>query len=59
MKAFRGSRTSSRSSFSRISTGTRSGFAGPSINYWKLLMSAERYDGENDFTDDELRFDHR
>jgi imidazolonepropionase-like amidohydrolase len=24
--------------------------------YWKLLMSAERYDGKNDFSDEELRF---
>jgi imidazolonepropionase-like amidohydrolase len=31
-------------------------FLGPEFNYWKLLMSDEAYDGENDFTDEELRF---
>ena len=30
-------------------------FTGPEYNYWKLYMSDEIYDGENDFTDEELR----
>ena len=31
-------------------------FLGPEFNYWKLYMSDEVYDGENDFTDEELRY---
>lgn len=31
-------------------------FTGPEYNYWKLYMSDKVYDGENDFTDEELRF---
>jgi imidazolonepropionase-like amidohydrolase len=31
-------------------------FIGPEYNYWKLYMSDEIFDGENDFTDEELRF---
>jgi imidazolonepropionase-like amidohydrolase len=31
-------------------------FLGPEFNYWKLYMSDERYDGTNDFTDEQLRF---
>jgi imidazolonepropionase-like amidohydrolase len=31
-------------------------FLGPEYNYWKLYMSGEIYDGENDFTDEELRY---
>ncbi|MGH9324703.1 MAG: amidohydrolase family protein [Vicinamibacteria bacterium] len=31
-------------------------YVGEEFPYWKLLMSGERYDGKNDFTDDELRF---
>jgi imidazolonepropionase-like amidohydrolase len=31
-------------------------FLGPEYNYWKLYMSDEKYDGENDFTDEELRY---
>lgn len=31
-------------------------FLGPEFNYWKLYMSSEPFDGENDFTDEELRF---
>lgn len=30
-------------------------FLGPEYNFWKLYMSDEPYDGENDFTDKELR----
>ena len=30
-------------------------FTGPEFNYWKLLMSSEKWDGSNDFTDEELR----
>jgi imidazolonepropionase-like amidohydrolase len=29
---------------------------GPEFNYWKLLMSSEKWNGSNDFTDEELRF---
>jgi imidazolonepropionase-like amidohydrolase len=28
----------------------------PEFNYWKLCMSNDRWDGRNDFTDEELRF---
>ncbi len=31
-------------------------FLGPEFPYWKLLMSGERYDGKNDFTDEQVRF---
>ena len=31
-------------------------FTGPEFNYWKLYMSDQPYDGENDFTDEELRY---
>jgi len=31
-------------------------FLGPDFNYWKLYLSDEIYDGENDFTDEQLRF---
>jgi imidazolonepropionase-like amidohydrolase len=31
-------------------------FLGEEFPYWKLLMSGERYDGKNDFTDDQIRF---
>ena len=31
-------------------------FTGPEYNYWKLYMSDEVFDGENDFTDEELRY---
>jgi imidazolonepropionase-like amidohydrolase len=30
-------------------------FTGPEFNYWKLLMSSEKWNGSNDFTDKELR----
>jgi imidazolonepropionase-like amidohydrolase len=30
-------------------------YLGPEFNYWKLYLSNERWDGRNDFTDDELR----
>jgi imidazolonepropionase-like amidohydrolase len=30
-------------------------YEGPEFNYWKLLMSDAKFDGKNDFTDDELR----
>src|SRR5581483_7501977 len=30
-------------------------YEGPDFNYWKLLMSDKKFDGSNDFTDDELR----
>lgn len=29
---------------------------GEEFPYWKLLMSGERYDGKNDFTDEQIRF---
>jgi imidazolonepropionase-like amidohydrolase len=29
---------------------------GDEFNFWKLYMSGEKYDGKNDFTDEELRF---
>ena len=29
---------------------------GPEFNYWKLLMSSEKWNGSNDFTDEQLRF---
>jgi imidazolonepropionase-like amidohydrolase len=31
-------------------------YLGPEFNYWKLYMADDRWDGGNDFTDDELRF---
>jgi imidazolonepropionase-like amidohydrolase len=31
-------------------------YLGPEFNYWKLYMADARWDGKNDFTDDELRF---
>jgi imidazolonepropionase-like amidohydrolase len=31
-------------------------YLGDEFPYWKLLMSGERYDGKNDFSDEELRF---
>ncbi|MDZ4729691.1 MAG: amidohydrolase family protein [Xanthomonadales bacterium] len=31
-------------------------FIGPEFNYWKLYMSDEVFDGQNDFTDEELRY---
>jgi len=31
-------------------------FLGPEFNYWKLYMSDAVYDGENDFTDEELQY---
>ena len=31
-------------------------FTGPEYNYWKLYMSDQVYNGENDFSDEELRF---
>jgi imidazolonepropionase-like amidohydrolase len=31
-------------------------FLGPEYNYWKLYMSKAVYDGENDFTDEELQY---
>jgi imidazolonepropionase-like amidohydrolase len=30
-------------------------YEGPDFNYWKLLMSSEKFDGKNDFTDDQVR----
>jgi len=30
-------------------------FTGPEYNYWKLYMSDAQFDGQNDFTDEELR----
>jgi imidazolonepropionase-like amidohydrolase len=30
-------------------------FTGPEFNYWKLLMSGEKWNGSNDFTDEQLR----
>lgn len=29
---------------------------GPEYNYWKLYMSRELFDGQNDFTDEDLRY---
>ena len=31
-------------------------FLGPEFNYWKLYMANEVYDGDNDFTDEELEY---
>ncbi len=31
-------------------------YLGPVFNYWKLYMANARWDGRNDFTDEELRF---
>ena len=31
-------------------------YLGPEFNYWKLYMADDRWDGRNDFTDDELKF---
>jgi imidazolonepropionase-like amidohydrolase len=30
-------------------------YEGPEFNYWKLLMSDKKFDGSNDFTDEQLR----
>jgi len=30
-------------------------YVGPEFNYWKLYMNGDRWDGRNDFTDDEVR----
>lgn len=30
-------------------------YLGPEFNYWKLYMANDRWNGKNDFTDDELR----
>jgi imidazolonepropionase-like amidohydrolase len=30
-------------------------YEGPEFNYWKLLMVDKKFDGKNDFTDDQLR----
>ena len=38
-----------------VREGTDS-FLGPEYNYWKLYMSDAVYDGENDFTDEELKY---
>ena len=32
------------------------GVEGPNFNFWKLYMWEEPFDGQNDFTDQELRF---
>ena len=32
------------------------GLLGPDFNYWKLVMSSSRYDGKNDFSDEDVRF---
>ena len=31
-------------------------FVGPDFHYWKLVLGDERFDGKNDFTDEEIRF---
>ncbi len=31
-------------------------FVGPDFHYWKLVMGDERFDGKNDFTDEQIRF---
>ncbi|MFN2447937.1 MAG: amidohydrolase family protein [Vicinamibacterales bacterium] len=31
-------------------------YVGPEFNYWKLYMANDRWDGRNDFSDEELRF---
>ncbi|MGH8188706.1 MAG: amidohydrolase family protein, partial [Steroidobacteraceae bacterium] len=36
--------------------GHTDGYLGPEFNYWKLYMADDRWDGRNDFTDEELRF---
>ena len=30
-------------------------YEGPDFNYWKLIMSDKKFDGKNDFTDEQLR----
>ena len=30
-------------------------YEGPDFNYWKLLMSSDKFDGKNDFTDEQVR----
>jgi imidazolonepropionase-like amidohydrolase len=30
-------------------------YEGPDFNFWKLLMSSDKFDGKNDFTDDQVR----
>jgi len=30
-------------------------YEGPDFNYWKLLMSSDKFDGRNDFTDEQVR----
>jgi len=37
-----------------IDADTRA-YEGPEFNFWKLLMSSDKFDGHNDFTDDQLR----
>jgi imidazolonepropionase-like amidohydrolase len=32
------------------------GQEGPDVNYWKMYLWGEPYDGKNDFTDDELKY---
>ena len=34
---------------------TPKAYEGPEFNYWKLLMSDEKFDGSNDYTDEQLR----
>ena len=31
-------------------------FVGPDFHYWKFVLGDERFDGKNDFTDEEIRF---
>ena len=31
-------------------------YLGPDFNFWKLYMSDEKYNGKNDFSDEELRY---
>lgn len=35
--------------------GDTDDWTGPDFNYWKLYMSDKKWDGKNDFTDEELR----
>jgi imidazolonepropionase-like amidohydrolase len=37
-----------------IDADTRA-YEGPEFNFWKLLMSSDKFDGKNDFTDEQLR----
>jgi imidazolonepropionase-like amidohydrolase len=30
-------------------------YEGPDFNFWKLLMSSDKFDGKNDFTDEQVR----